>query len=129
MKKITTLGLLMICLCTSFKPVSQKLFLTDYRDTYTGTYACKSYNVDYSVSNQDNKLTMGTANIVITKDAQDSILQLAIGGLVLKTKLISVGLQPYPLGGKYGGRFFSTDSLSFFYTPNRMYSVRYMGKK
>lgn len=127
MKKYITLSVLGFIICTAFnKPV---VLLTDYRDAYTGTYSCKFYNNHLSSETMLYVLDTGRANISISKDAIDSVLQINLGGQILKAKLMNKVLQPYPQRGKYGGKFFSTDSISFGFASTMASSIRYMGKK
>jgi hypothetical protein len=133
MNKIIIYSIFGFIICSAFKPEEinkKENSLTDYRDLYTGTYACKSYRSHLSSENHNRYiLDTGRVKIILTKDALDSVIQVQIGNQVLKTKLVNGGLRSYPTVGKFGGRFFSSDSLDFFVMPNRASSERYMGEK
>ena len=127
MKKIITLSALGFIICTAFnKPA---VMLTDYRDAYTGTYSCKFYNNHLSSETMLYVLDTGRASITISKDTLDSVVQINLGQQILKAKLINKVLRPYPNQGKYGGKFFAADSISFGFASTMAVSIRYMGKK
>ena len=101
----------------------------DYRDIYTGTYRCKSYRSHLDPNTMAYKTNADSINIVVSKDVIDSILQIKIGSQVLQAKLINKGLRAYPSAGKYGGRFFSSDSLKLKVISSMASSTYYEGKK
>ena len=127
MKKIIAIGILGFIICTAFnKPT---VLLTDYRDSYTGTYSCKFYNNHLSSATMQYVLDTGRVSITVSKDAIDSVVQINISGQILKAKLINKVLRPYPKEGRYGGNFFAADSISFGFAATMAVSLRYMGKK
>jgi len=132
MKKIITTSILGFIICTAFnKP---NISVTDYRDAYVGTYTCNQYSNTLNSRTMAYTSSTSTVSFSIVKDATDSIMQIRLGAETLKAKLVSSGLQPYPITVTpyiYGGRFFAgaTDSLDFFYRPNKALSLRLIGKK
>ena len=137
MKKIIAIGILSFIICSALevdtsikvKNIKQQSVLSDYRDVYTGVYACKRFVEKLSSQTMQYNLDTSRVNITISKDNIDSVLQIGLGEEVIKAKLIGNSLQPYPFSRKYGGKFFSTDKFDFFYTPNKTISLRYKGKK
>jgi hypothetical protein len=115
MKKYVLL-LSSLALCGASQRVTKPL--TDYRDSYVGNYfcnrSCQSLNSDHSgiVMNSDT-LTIGVAKSYI-----DSVLDITVAAGVFPVKLKSGTLYPYPLGAHRGGKFFSTDSISFVSSPS-----------
>ena len=72
MKKIITISILGVIICSAFnKP---KITATDYRDTYTGTYFCKSNCGGLNWSTRSSDFSTDTISISVVKDAADSIL-------------------------------------------------------
>ena len=130
MKKIRALGILGFIICTGFKkPIT---LVTDYRDTYVGTYNCKCYTKQLSsVTTQlTYRFDTTTTSISVAKDALDSVLQITVNGQVLKAKLVSKHLYAYPTPiPQYGGGFYATDSIGFYNIPNLHASSRFLGKK
>ena len=124
MKKIIAMSILGFLTSAYNRPP-----LADYRDAYTGTYSCKIYNSHLNSATMQYVLDTSRVNITVSKDAPDSVLQISLGGQILKAKLVNNVLQPYSHEGHYGGKFFAADSISLGFTPTMTSSLRYMGKK
>lgn len=124
MKKINTISALAFIICSAFNQSPM-----DYRDTYTGNYSCKFYNNHLTSPDMINVLDTGRITVTIKKDFLDSVVQINLGQQILKAKLVNNNLEPFPNKSHYGGKFFSTDSLSFSFSPTMSGSIRYIGKK
>jgi len=89
------------------------IFPTDYRDTYVGAYnctrKCQVLNSDYT----ELSYVTSDATVVISKNTQDSILNILIGGKTLQAKLKNGVMRFSEKGVRTTGKFFSTDSISF----------------
>ena len=127
MKKTIVAIILVFIICTAFNKPNDTLE-SDYRDTYIGTYFCKCI-CNNSNGGTTSNLIMDTLSVSITKTAQDSVVQVNIGNRVLKLKLKNKLLMPYEDEGHFGGKFFSADSLDFYFAAGRSSSCRYLGKK
>ena len=118
-------------LCTAFNPpVPIKLSsasISDYRDAYTGNYLC-SLNSTIVMPADPPIVTSGTVIITVTKDVQDSVVQLSVGSNLLKFKLKNNHLLAFP-EGRWGGRFFASDSILLNSSYGRASSSYYIGKK
>lgn len=126
MKKIIAIGILGFVISAFNKPAA---LLADYREAYTGTYSCKFYNNHLSSESMHYVLDTGRINITVSKDAGDSVVQIHVGGRILKARLRNKVLHPYPQEGRYRGEFFGFDSINLGFAPTMASSIRYMGKK
>jgi hypothetical protein len=128
MKKIFLLLLAMYIICTAFN--NPQYLPGNYRDPYVGSYfchrKCQLPNADHTAL----VIASDTVTIGVTEDATDSILDITIRGATYMTKLINKNLSPYPLSAHCGGRFFSSDSISFINSPTLSPNLcGYIGKK
>ena len=128
MKTIIAISVLTFVICSAFNEPNK--LTIDYRDVYLGTYSCKKYTERFGLDMKKNVLDTGRVNVLITKDTQDSVVQINLGSETIKAKLINKILQPYPsVSRQYGGKFFGTNDFDLFYTPSKVISIRYVGKK
>lgn len=103
----------------------------DYRDSYVGTYFCRSkcesLNSDYTELSYRND----TITVVITKNnTRDSVLNITIRGKVHELKLKNGVMASNLPSNQNRGRFFSTDSIFFSISPARIPNgCSYKGKK
>ena len=124
MKKIILLTLTGFIICTAYKP------LTDYRDSYTGSYfcnrSCQRLNAPYTELTTYND----TLTIIIEKDQRDSMLQITIGQNSYRMKLNNGRINASEPSTRYYGNFFASDSISFIVKPGLApNSCSYRGKK
>lgn len=126
MKKIITLNMICFIICTSF---NNPTTTTDYRNAYTGTYFCNRMCDSYSGHKPGENSKSDTISIIITKDAVDSVLQISIEQQIFKIKLFNKTLQAYPINGHYGGYFFASESIEFYFANGRAHSCKIMGKR
>lgn len=111
MKKIIAVSMLGFIISTAFnKPA---ILLSDYRDAYTGNYFCTRSCERMKTSPNASTTYTDTLTIGVAKDALDSILKITIGQSTYRAKLKNNTLHPYTAGARFGGKFFSTDSISF----------------
>jgi len=111
MKKII-IGLTTVVLCLSFSNT------IDYRDVYVGRFLCNQTcrEVNYARSGFD--VIKDTVTLVITKDVEDSILNIKLHNNVYKIKLKNNVMYPFSSKGHHSGKFYNADSLVFAYTAN-----------
>ena len=106
------------------------ILITDYRDTYVGTYFCNR-GTKVMTGIAERTYRTDTISLYISKDATDSILQVKISNQIIKVKLVVKNMTFYSssngIGG--GGNFFSTDSLNFNYAVGRTTFSFCKGKK
>jgi len=112
---------------TSFKEKSY--ILTDFRDAFIGNYSCKIICSESNFQTKKIDYISYNSSIAISKDIQDSVLDIYVENVILKIKLDGKYIQAYPKGGHYGGNFFSSDSIDFRNVQSRAHSCRYLGKK
>lgn len=103
--------------------------LTDYRDAYVGYYFSHTYATMLSSTTRTYETTVDTFTIHVTKDVNDSVMQLALKGYTLKAKLVGRELSSYPDTTKYGGTFYGFDSLRFYVGKGHSHVVGYLAKK
>jgi hypothetical protein len=120
-----------IFICSAFNKPKNRIYIKnciDYRDIYIGNYYCQSHSIVARVS-EFPKVEKDTKTICVLKDQQDSVLIINIGSQNLKFKLKNSLLIAYPEGGRYGGRFYSVDSIGLNIVLGRLSSLRLKGKK
>jgi len=111
MKKISLVLITGSIICTAFnKP---KSLPPNYRDAYVGLYFCKSTCQVINVQHNGLMNATDTITIRVAKDATDSVLDIIIKHHIYKVKLLNGILYSYPEYERYGGKFFSSDSISF----------------
>lgn len=94
--------------CTAFMNPPE-----DYRDSYVGTYFCRSKCESLSSNYTEILYHTDTITIAITKNTRDSILDISVRGRSLQVKLINGIMVSYEQSIRNQGRFFSTDSIAF----------------
>jgi hypothetical protein len=104
--------------------------LTDYRDVYCGNYFCKRTRQYLNSEHSSIVYANDTITIAITKDAVDSILNIAANQVTYKTKLISGKLSTYISWRQCSGKFYSSDSITFVTSGSQIPNSYYFrGKK
>jgi hypothetical protein len=126
MKKIITLGMVLLAFSTAFK--NKSMVLTDCRDTYIGAYLCKRICVRSNYLTKQNDFNTDTTIITISKADEDSVLNINLNDQDIKVKLNGKYLQAFSMG-HFGGEFYSTDSIDFSYSQMQSITCRYLGKK
>jgi hypothetical protein len=135
MKKVIIVCVSGFLICTGFKNQNKQKYssfqtpVTDYRDTYTGTYVCLKTTKSLSRNNNGMDFSSETTSIIVTKDAIDSVLMVDLGEKSVKVKLLGKQLRPYYRSEHSGGHFYALDSIGFTYSPARSVSYTYLGKK
>jgi hypothetical protein len=106
------------------------LFPSDYRDSYVGNYLC--YRSCQILSSNATRLEgrNDTITIHVTKNIEDSILNLRIAGNLITAKLVSNKLIAQGSNRSCGGSFSNSDSIKFSLSIGRAANFcSYLGKK
>jgi hypothetical protein len=103
---------------------------TDYRDPYCGTYSCKKVRWNLNSDRTAVLIDTVTVNITISKNATDSILNVATQEGTFLVKLRSNTLIPNDSHPIYYGKTY-TDSVvfNFRYSQAAPPYYKYYGKK
>ena len=126
--KIIALSVLGFIICTAF--IKPKALVTDYRDTYTGTYFCNRTTTTALLGQRiAPKIIKDTVSILVAKDIEDSTMRITIQGGTYKMKLKNTTNRAYLDGGRNRGVFFDTDSISFSTPLGHAGAAFYVGKK
>lgn len=99
----------------------------DYRDSYTGVYSCVGQSTVHSLNSGPNTQKR-SAQIIVTKHATDSMVQVKLPGGLFVFKLQNK--QLLPVGSHHGkGRFFGDDSLLVNMPYGHASLSTYVGKR
>lgn len=88
--------------------------VTDYRDAYCGNYVCTRKYQDLDYKKMALTTSTSTYTVVVSKDVQDSVIDIAIKEKVLSVKLVNNKLIPLTI--RCTGHF-ANDSIYLYYAP------------